>query len=150
MESYQKEKTPSTIYAPSLQVISSSEELRQFYETVFACGKPPSMNIRLLSRTIGADRIVDELYMSFIHTQRMDWILPGISSTNRQVDVILISIVSLRGGKLYSEHVHWNQASVLMQVGLLDPKLVPEQFEGVKASLFRGKEAATAVLNGPE
>lgn len=149
MASYVKEKIPLAIYAPSLQGGSGSEEVRHFYKTIFGHGKPPSMNLRLLSRTVGVDRIVDELYMGFDHSQRMDWILPGIQPTNRHVEVILISIVCLRGGKIYSEHTHWDQASVLTQVGLLNPKLVPQEFQGAKDSLFIGSEAARAILSGP-
>jgi hypothetical protein len=106
--------------------------------------------MRLLSRTIGADRIVDELYMSFKHSQSMPWILPGVPATNKQVEVIIVSIVSIRGGKLYSEHVYWDQASVLLQVGLLDPKLVPKEIQGqgVNQLPIVGREAARRILDG--
>jgi hypothetical protein len=105
--------------------------------------------MRLLSRTIGADRVVDELYISFKHSQDMPWILPGIPVTNKDVEVIVVSIVCVRGGKLYHEHVYWDQAAVLVQVGLLDPKLVPEEMEdkGVSRLPVVGREAARRILN---
>jgi hypothetical protein len=108
--------------------------------------------MRLLSRTIGADRVVDELHMSFKHSQSMPWILPGIPATDRQVEVIVISIVCIRGGKLYSEHVYWDQASVLLQVGLLDPKLMPERWKGkgVHRLPVFGQEAARRILDGDD
>jgi hypothetical protein len=106
--------------------------------------------MRLLSRTVGADRVVDELHMSFKHSQAMPWILPGIPATNKQVEVVVVSIVSIRGGKLSSEHVYWDQASVLLQVGLLDPKLVSEGMkgQGVQRLPVTGREAARRVLDG--
>lgn len=58
--------------------------------------------------------------------------LPGIPATGKRVDVIVVAIVCIRGGKLYHEHIHWDQASVLLQVGLLDPQLVPRSFKTVE------------------
>ena len=90
--------------------------------------------------------------MSFKHSQHMPWILPGIPPTNKQVEVTIISIVCIRGGKLYSEHVYWDQASVLLQVGLLDPKLVPEKLrgQGVHRLPVVGREAAMRILEGED
>jgi len=82
----------------------------------------------------------------------MPWILPGIPATDRQVEVIVISIVCIRGGKLYSEHVYWDQASVLLQVGLLDPKLMPERWKGkgVHRLPVFGQETARRILDGDD
>lgn len=90
--------------------------------------------------------------MSFKHSQHMPWILPGIPPTNKQVVVTIVSIVCIRGGKLYSEHVYWDQASVLLQVGLLDPKLVPEKLrgQGVHRLPIVGREAAMRILEGED
>src|ERR1700722_3975619 len=131
METYVSHKHPSVAYAPTLQGGVGANALRRFYQEDFLQAKPPSMRLRLLSRTIGADRVADELYIIFDHTQVMPWILPGVPPTNKRVEIILISIVSLKAGKLYSEHVYWDQASVLVQIGLLDPQRVPDGFKGV-------------------
>jgi len=66
--------------------------------------------------------------------------------------VIVISIGCIRGGKLYSEHVYWDQASVLLQVGLLDSKLVPEDMKGrgVHQLPIVGREAARRILDGED
>lgn len=73
--------------------------------------------------------------------------LPGVPPTNRRVEVVLVSIMSLRAGRLYSEHMYWDQASVLVQVGLLDPKLVPEGApEGVDRLPVIGREAARRIV----
>ena len=78
-----------------------------------------------ISRTVGADRVVDEMIFCFTHTCEIDWMLPGIQPTGRYVEVPLIAIVSFRGNKLYSEHIYWDQASVLVQIGKLDPTGLP-------------------------
>jgi hypothetical protein len=124
-----------------------TQALRRFYENHFLGKLPPSMHIRLLSRTTGADRVVDELYVSFEHTQEIPWMLPGVPPTKKRVEIIIVSIVSLRAGRLYSEHTYWDQASVLVQVGLLDPKLVPESAEGVDRLPILGREAARRILH---
>lgn len=108
------------------------------------------MKLTLLSRTIGADRVVDEMHVAFRHSQEMPWILPGLPPTNKRVEVLVVSIVTLRGGRLYHEHVYWDQASVLVQVGLLDPKIVPKKASerGVDRLPVVGREAARRVLSG--
>jgi carboxymethylenebutenolidase len=64
------------------------------------------------------------MIFSFTHTKEMPWMLPGIPPTNRRVDIPLVAIVKFRDGKLAHEHIYWDQASVLKQIGLLfDPSL---------------------------
>lgn len=125
------------------------EDLLRFYSDYFVSKNPPSLSIRLVSRTLGTDRVVDEMVLSFKHTQMVDWILPGVQATNKVVHVAMVSIVTVRGGKLVHEHLYWDQASVLVQVGLLDPKLVPEPFakQGLKRLPVYGSETASKVLD---
>ena len=86
---------------------------------------PADIAMAPISRTIGADRIVDEMVVSFTHDIEIDWMLPGLAPTGRHVEVPLVAIVGFRGDKLYHEHIYWDQASVLVQIGLLDPKGLP-------------------------
>jgi carboxymethylenebutenolidase len=98
--------------------------LRQFYSRDFIPRMPPDTALTPISRTVGEDQIVDEMIFSFTHTQEMPWMLPGIAPTNRKVEVPLVAIVKFRGNKLMHEHIYWDQASVLKQIGLLnEPKL---------------------------
>jgi carboxymethylenebutenolidase len=100
------------------------EELRAFYSRDFIPSMPPDTTLTPISRTIGEDQLVDEMIFSFTHTQEMPWMLPGIAPTHRKVEVPLVAIVRFRDGKLAHEHIYWDQASVLKQIGLLtDPKL---------------------------
>jgi carboxymethylenebutenolidase len=69
--------------------------------------------------------VVDEMLFTFTHTTEIPWMLPGVAPTGKRVEVPLLAVIKFRGDKLYHEHIYWDQASVLVQVGLLDPKLVP-------------------------
>jgi carboxymethylenebutenolidase len=51
--------------------------------------------------------------------------LPNIAPTGKQVEIPLVVIVGFSNGKISHEHIYWDQASVLVQLGLLDPKGLP-------------------------
>lgn len=99
--------------------------LREFYSQHFIRQMPPDTKLTPLSRTIGDEQIVDELIFEFTHSIQMDWMLPGIPATGKFVQVALVAIVKMRGDKLAHEHIYWDQASVLVQLGLLDPTDLP-------------------------
>src|SRR6476620_8603730 len=101
------------------------EELREFYSKRFIPQMPPDTEMTPVSRTIGEDQLVDEMVFKFTHTVPMDWMLPGIPPTGKRVEVPLVAIVRFRDGKLAYEHIYWDQASVLVQIGLLDPAKLP-------------------------
>ena len=65
------------------------------------------------------------MLFSFTHDREIDWILPGVKPTGKFVEVPMLAVICFRGDKLYHEHIYWDQASVLVQIGLLDPKLYP-------------------------
>jgi carboxymethylenebutenolidase len=123
--------------------------LRRFYSQDFIPCMPPDTKLTPISRTIGENQLVDEMIFSFTHTQEMPWMLPGVAPTNRHVEVPLVAIVQFRDGKLAHEHIYWDQASVLKQIGLLtdpalpvfgtqtarkvvDPQFDPKRMEGKK------------------
>jgi len=101
------------------------QQLREFYSKRFIPQMPPDTEMVPLSRTIGHDQLVDEMIFKFTHTMRMDWMLPGVAPTGKRVEVPLVAIVRFRDGKLAHEHIYWDQASVLVQLGLLDPSELP-------------------------
>ena len=96
------------------------DELREFYSKRFIPQMPPDTAMTPVSRTIGVDRVVDEMVFEFTHTIKMDWMLPGVEPTGKHVKVALVVIVHFRDGKLAHEHIYWDQASVLAQLGLID------------------------------
>ena len=112
-------------HIPVLTGGSGQDELREFYSKRFIPQMPPDTEMTPVSRTIGEDQIVDEMVFKFTHTIPMDWMLPGISPTGKRVEVPLVAIVRVRDGKLAHEHIYWDQASVLVQIGLLDPGRLP-------------------------
>jgi carboxymethylenebutenolidase len=100
------------------------DELREFYSKRFIPQMPPDTEMIPISRTIGEDQLVDEMVFKFTHSIRMDWMLPGVAPTGKRVEVPLVAIVRFRQGKLAHEHIYWDQASVLVQIGLLDAALL--------------------------
>jgi carboxymethylenebutenolidase len=112
-------------HIPVLTGGSGRDELREFYSKRFIPHMPPDTEMTPVSRTIGEDQLVDEMVFKFTHTIRMDWILPGIAPTGKRVEVPLVAIVRFKGGKVAHEHIYWDQASVLVQVGLLDSAKLP-------------------------
>lgn len=112
-------------HIPTMTGGVGKEALREFYSKRFIPQMPPDTVLEPLSRTIGDEQLVDELIFKFTHTVKMDWMLPGVEPTGRRVEVPLVAIVNFRDGKLAHEHIYWDQASVLVQIGLLDPAGLP-------------------------
>ena len=112
------------------------DEVRDFYASHFLSQIPPDMETVPVSRTIGQGRIVDEMIMRFTHSIQMDWLLPGIPATGKRLEVPMVAIIQFEGDKVAHEHIYWDQASVLVQAGLLNRKLP-----------VRGGEIAAQVLN---
>jgi carboxymethylenebutenolidase len=112
-------------HVPVLTGGRGHDELRRFYATHFIPKMPPDMAMTPVSRTVGADQLVDEMVISFTHTIEMDWMLPGIPPTGKRVEVALVVIIRFRDGKLAHEHIYWDQASVLAQLGLIDAARLP-------------------------
>jgi len=110
-----------------------ADGVRAFYREYFLPSLPPDNEIVLVSRTIGVDRIVDEIVHKFTHSKEMPWILPGIRPTGRRVELPVVAIIEFKGGKNHSEHIYWDQASLLVQVGLLKPEGLPVVAAGESA-----------------
>jgi carboxymethylenebutenolidase len=101
------------------------DELREFYSKRFIPQMPPDTEMTPVSRTIGEDQLVDEMVFKFTHSIHMNWMLPGVAPTGKRVEIPLVAIVRFREGKLAHEHIYWDQASVLVQIGLIDPAKLP-------------------------
>ena len=80
-------------------------------------------------------RLIDELIISFTHTRKIDWMLPGVEPTGKRVEAVFVVIVGIEGDKVSYEHIVWDQASVLVQIGLLDPTGLPVTGAGAVAKL---------------
>lgn len=116
---------PYVNHVPTMTGGVGQDDLYRFYANHFIPKTPKDTKLIPISRTIGVDRLVDEMLFCFTHDIEIDWMLPGIPPTGRYVEIPLVAIVRFRGDKLYNEHIYWDQASVLVQIGLLDPKGLP-------------------------
>ena len=101
------------------------KKVYEFYAKYFLRQIPPDTEMVPVSRTIGQGRVVEEMIFRFTHSIQMDWILPGIPATGKRVEIALLAVVQFDGDRLAHEHVYWDQASVLVQVGLLHRNGLP-------------------------
>jgi carboxymethylenebutenolidase len=129
---------PHLVNVPSMVGGAGPEGVRLFYaDRLIGKFFPPDVEFTNVSRTVGDDRLVDELIISFTHTQEIEWMIPGVAPTGRPVSVAFVVIVGIENGKIAYEHIYWDQATVLVQLGLLDPTGLP----------VAGREAAAKVLD---
>ncbi|TAK84145.1 MAG: dienelactone hydrolase family protein [Betaproteobacteria bacterium] len=116
---------PYVNHIPTMTGGFGQADLHRFYKNHFIPKSPKDMKNIPVSRTVGADRVVNEGVLCFTHDVEIDWMLPGIPPTGRYVEVPIVGIITFRGDKLVHEHIYWDQASVLVQIGLLDPAGLP-------------------------
>ncbi|KAJ5635600.1 uncharacterized protein N7484_008913 [Penicillium longicatenatum] len=102
------------------------QTLRSFFKHAFIPAGPASQHIRLLSRTVGTDKIVDEIRFSFCHSAEVPWLLPGVQPTGRDISVNIVVVACFRAERIVRQSLYWDQADVLVQAGVLDSRLVPK------------------------
>lgn len=99
--------------------------VRRFYSEHFINQIPKDAAVTPISRTIGKDQVVDELIVSFTHDTQWDYLLPGVPPTGKRVELPHVVVMKFDNGKIAHEHIYWDQASLLVEVGLLDPANIP-------------------------
>src|SRR5664279_5052330 len=129
---------PHLNHVPTMAGGVGQTGVREFYRDHLV-GKffPPDVKMDSISRTVGEDRVVEELFISFTHTTVIDWLLPGVAPTGKAVEMAVAVIVGFKGDKISHEHIYWDQAGVLVQIGLLNPAGLP----------VTGADSARKVLN---
>ena len=131
-------ENPHLVNVPTMVGGAGVDGVRGFYaDHLIGQFFPPDVEFTPVSRTYGDDRLIDEIVITFTHTIAMDWMLPHVAPTGRRVAVAFVVIVGLDGGKISYEHIYWDQATVLVQLGLLDPTGLP----------VAGAQAAAQVLD---
>jgi carboxymethylenebutenolidase len=117
---------PHLNHVPTMAGGVGRESVREFYRNHLV-GRffPPDVTMTNISRTVGQDQVVDEIAISFTHTAPIDWLLPGVPATGKHVKMAVAVIVGFKDGKISHDHIYWDQASVLVQVGLLNPAGLP-------------------------
>ena len=116
---------PYVNHVPTMTGGTGYAELKLFYTHHFIHNNPADTKMIPISRVVGVDRMVDEFVLCFTHDCEIDWLLPGVAPTGQYVEIPMLVVVTFRGSKLYNEHIYWDQASVLVQIGLLDPVGLP-------------------------
>jgi len=129
---------PHLNHVPTMAGGVGRDGVRAFYRDHLV-GKffPPDVKMTSVSSTVGSHQVVDEIVISFTHTTPIDWLLPGVPPTGKRVEMAVAVIVGFKDGKISHEHIYWDQAGVLVQVGLLDPTGLP----------VSGAESARKVLD---
>jgi carboxymethylenebutenolidase len=119
-------ETPHLNHVPTMAGGVGREGVRAFYRDHLV-GRffPPDVTMMNVSTTVGKSQIVEELVIRFTHTTEIDWLLPGVAATGRPVEMAVAVIVGFKDGKISHEHIYWDQAGVLVQVGLLNPAGLP-------------------------
>src|SRR6201986_4826529 len=136
---------PYVNHIPTMTGGVGHDELKRFYKYHFIGANPADTAMIPVSRTVGADSLVDEVIFRFTHTASIDWMLPGIEPTGRSVEGPLVAIVQFRDGKVAHEHIYWDQASVLVQIGLLDPAGLPVAGAEVAAKTLDSTRPSTQI-----
>ncbi|MBA2485752.1 MAG: ester cyclase [Nitrospira sp.] len=116
---------PSLLHLRTLTGGDGQQAVRRFYEQVFVGKWPADTKVVRLSRTVGSEQVVDELLISFTHDVPMEFMLPGVPPTGKPVELPTVVVMKFDDGKIAHEHIYWDQGSLLAQVGLLDPTLLP-------------------------
>ena len=116
---------PYVNHIPTMTGGVGHDDLKRFYKYHFIPTTPADTKLVPISRTIGEGILVDEMLFCFTHDIEIDWMLPGVKPTGKYVEIPLVAIVKFRGDKLYNEHIYWDQASVLVQIGLLKADGLP-------------------------
>jgi carboxymethylenebutenolidase len=97
----------------------------KFYHDSFLAQLPADIGPTPISRTVGSSTLVEEAVYHLTHDRQLDWMIPGVPATGRHIAFGLVAIVQFEGDKIASEHLYWDHASLLAQLGVLDPKKFP-------------------------
>lgn len=118
-------ETPSLTHVPVLTGGYGRAAVRDFYANYFIGHWPDDTTLSPISRTIGQSRVIDEFILSFTHDREIPALLPGVAPTGRKVALPHVVVMGFADGKVAFERIYWDQASLLVQIGLIDPTSLP-------------------------
>jgi carboxymethylenebutenolidase len=129
-------ETPYLLHVPTMTGGRDAREVRRFYQQYFVGKWPADTQVVQISRTVGREQVVDELLMTFTHDVPLEFMLPGVPPTGKRVELPVVVVMRFDAGKIAHEHIYWDQASLLAQIGLLNATRLPvtggEQARAVK------------------
>jgi carboxymethylenebutenolidase len=134
---------PEVVHVPVLTGGRGRDQLHHFYRDWFIPSWPDDVELEPLSRTVDGERVVSEFVVRFTHDREMPFWLPGVAPTGRRVELAHVVVMGFRDGEVAHEHIYCDQASLLVQVGLLEPGSLPV----LGAAQARGLLDRGAVLN---
>lgn len=115
---------PYLLFLASLTGGEGQTGVKRFYKGMIT-QIPDDLEWELISRTVGDTQIVVESILKFTHNVPVDWIIPGAPPTDKKVEIPMVLIFTFESGRLASERIYWDQASVLVQLDLLEPRSLP-------------------------
>ena len=116
---------PYVWHVPVLTGGGGHEAVRRFYSTQFVGQTPADAVLHPIARTVSDDRVIDEFVLEFTHDREVPFMLPGVAPTGRKVRIPTVVVMGFEEGKVAYEHIYWDQASVLVQLGMLNPAGLP-------------------------
>ena len=114
---------PVLIHVPVGTGATGKEALRKFYAEQLIPHTPEDTRLELLTRNVTKTHVIDEFILHFTHSMRMDWYIPGVDATDIKLSIPHVAVIAFEEDKISSEHIYWDNATVLKQLGLLDPSL---------------------------
>ena len=118
-------KEPYVHHVPMMTGGRGYDEVYNFYKNHFVGKMPDDIKVERISRTVGKDQVVDELILKFTHSREIDYLIPGIPPTGKYVELPHVVVIKFKDNKIAHEHIYWDQASLLAQIGLLDANNLP-------------------------
>ena len=104
-------EAPHVTHVPTMTGGSGYDAVRHFYENYFVGRVPADWSVKLISRTIGENQLVDEVLISFTHDCDVPAILPGVKPTGRKVVIPFVVVVGFdKDEKVAFERIYWDQA----------------------------------------
>jgi carboxymethylenebutenolidase len=116
---------PYVWHVPALTGGAGGEGVRDFYATSLIGRMPEDATLLRISRTVAENRVIEEFVLEFTHDAEVPFMLPDVAPTGRTVRLPHVLVMGFDGDKVAYEHIYWDHASLLVQIGLLDPAGLP-------------------------
>jgi carboxymethylenebutenolidase len=109
---------PSVRHIPAMTGAAGHPAFERFYAEDFLPHLPDDLVLTRMSRTVDRFRLADETTVSFTHDREMPWLLPGVVPTYRRAEVLSIAIVGFERGRIRSQRILWDHATLALQLGI--------------------------------
>jgi carboxymethylenebutenolidase len=110
---------PSVLHIPAMTGAAGRAALERFYLEDLFDHLPADLTRTRISRTVDRFRLVDEATVSFTHDRELPWLLPGVAPSHQRAEVLTIAVVGFERGRISSQRVLWDHATLSAQLGLV-------------------------------